>query len=166
MAPPKLPVRLKIPIWSALGRLQRVLLGAVVVVVALFIASVSVGASQEPGDPASHPDGFVGWLGDLVGGPPAADRADRTGPCLVEDGTALQVDGSCVVTVAASDESLRRITLRAKDAVTVVAPVPRGDSTATSDLAAGDELAVDIDADGGDITITCPSGGTCAVGLN
>ncbi|MFC7483973.1 hypothetical protein ACFQX7_33555 [Luedemannella flava] len=114
MAPPKLPVRLKIPIWSALGRLQRVLLGAVVVVVALFIASVSVGASQEPGDPASHPDGFVGWLGDLVGGPPAADRADLTGPCLVEDGTALQVDGSCVVTVAASDESLRRITLRAR----------------------------------------------------
>lgn len=159
-------VRLKIPIWSKLSRLQRVLLGAVVVVVALFIASVSAGATQDPGDPAAHPDGIVGWLGDLVGGPPAVDRADLTGPCLVDDGKALQVDGSCVLTVAAGDESLRRITLRATDPVTVVAPVPRQDTTASSDLGAGDELAVDIDADGGDLTITCPSGGTCAVGLS
>jgi hypothetical protein len=159
-------LRVRIPIWSALNRLQRILLGVVVLVVVLFIVTVASGGSERKADPA-QPPGFVTWLGDLFGEPGAVEAADLSADCLPPEGLPpdgrLAIDGSCVLRVAARDADLRRLTLKAEGAVTVQAPVPRGEDTATKELASDDQVDVSVDSDGAEITLTCFGAASCAV---
>ena len=160
-------MRLKIPIWSRLTRLQRILLGVIVAIVVLFIVAVGVGSGRGDGDP-SHPGGFVTLLGKMFGAPPGVAPADLSGACVPQEGVpsnkTLAVSGTCVLRVAKGDKDLRQLKLRAHGAVTVEAPVPRGDGTATKKLADGEDLTVSVNSDGADITLTCGAN-ACAIEL-
>lgn len=78
-------MRIRIPIWSRLTRLQRLLLAAVTVVVVLFVLTTSLGARHGDGDAGggglAEPPGFVQWMGDLFGGSTRVDPADVSGDC-------------------------------------------------------------------------------------
>jgi hypothetical protein len=159
--------RIQIPIWSRLTRLQRILLGVIVAIVALFIVAVGVGSGRGDGDP-SHPGGFVALLGKAFGQPPPVNPADLSGACVPAEGVpankTLAVSGKCVLRVAKGDADLRQLKVRAHGAVTVEAPVPRGDDTATKKLADGEDLAITVKSDGADIMLTCGAD-ACAIEL-
>src|SRR5262245_28524577 len=96
-------MRIRIPLWSRLTRLQRILLGVVTAIVVLFVVTVGVGGVGGQAD-LSRPPGFVTWLGDLFGGPPAVDPADVTGACVPTTGVPadglLEFGDTCVLQVA------------------------------------------------------------------
>jgi len=159
-------VRMRIPVWSRLTRTQRVLAVVVGVVVVLFV--VAAGSGGRGGDVnLTSPPWFVTWLDRLVGSPPAVDRADLSGSCVPVDGLPpngqVAISGSCTLDVAARDANLRGLRITATDPVSVRAPVPHADQTATKDLTAGDALTVSIDSRGAEVTVTCRSAATCSV---
>jgi hypothetical protein len=162
-------MRLNIPVWSRLTRVQRILLGVVVLIVVLFIVTESIGVGRGDGDP-SQPGGLVTAMGQLFGKPPPVAPADLSGSCLPTGGIpankTLPVNGSCILRVAKSADDLRQLALQAKGGVTIQAPVPRGDDTATKQLADGDKLNVSVNGDGADITLTCVGKDPCAVVLS
>jgi hypothetical protein len=154
----------RIPVWSGLTRLQRILLGAIVVIVALFIVSAATSGRAGDGGPDSGRSGIVAWLGDLLGGSSTVDRKDLSADCLQPDGR-LVINGSCVLRVARSDSDVRQVKLRARDALSVRAPAPRGDQVVTDDLDAGKDVAIAVNGDGADITLTCAGADTCVATL-
>lgn len=172
--------RIRIPIWSRLTRVQRILLAAVVAIVVLFVVAEGVGAGQGKGDP-SRPPGFVNGLGDLFGEPDRVDPADLSGPCVPVDGMPadglIAIGGTCVLRVDKADAGLRQLKMHARGGLTVEAPIPRGDEkgdgeekgggeTAVRELANGEDLTVTIDAAGADITLTCVGTDSCGVELS
>lgn len=75
-------LRIRVPIWSGLTRLQRLLLAAVTVVVVLFVLSTGLGARHgDGGGGLAEPPGFVQWMGDLFGRSSRVDPADLGGDC-------------------------------------------------------------------------------------
>lgn len=161
-----LVVRMRIPVWSRLTRPQRALAVVVGVVVVLFV--VAAGSGGRGGDAnLASPPGFVTWLGRFVGAPHAVDRADLSGSCVPADGLPpdgqVAISGSCTLDVAARDVDRRGLRVTATDPVSVEAPVPRANQTATKDLAAGATLTVSVDSRGAEVTLTCRSASTCSV---
>jgi len=77
-------IRLRIPIWSRLTRVQRILLGVIALIVALFILSVGLGGNRADVNLA-EPPAFIKGLGNLFGGPPAVEPADVGGDCIAPD---------------------------------------------------------------------------------
>jgi len=77
-------IRLRIPIWSRLTRVQRILLGVVALIVALFVLTVGLGGNRADVNLA-EPPAFVERLGSLFGGPPAVEPADVGGDCIAPD---------------------------------------------------------------------------------
>jgi hypothetical protein len=135
-------------------RNQKLLAGLVALVVVLFVVALGTSSDGE-GDPNARPGGLVGLLGNWFGDAASADAADLSGDCL-RPGGRLEVDGSCVLTVAPSDEDVRVVKLHAESATEVSAPSVRGDTTVTTDLDAGEDASVTVGPDGADITLTCP----------
>jgi hypothetical protein len=161
-------MRLRIPIWSRLNRPQRILLLAALLIVVLYVMTVSSGGRDGDVD-LSKPPGLIKGLGGLFGGPEAVDYADLSGSCLASgamppDGR-LVIDGSCVLDIAPRDSDLRGLKLTGIDSVQVEAPVPFSDETSSKDLEPGDEITVSIDSDGGRVTMTCRSAGFCVVSV-
>jgi hypothetical protein len=161
-------IRIRIPIWSRLTRVQRILLASVAVIVLLFVTALAIGGSQDEGD-AAKPPGFVTWLGGQFAAPTAVDPADLSGACLpalgLPEDHVLNIDANCDLRVAAHKGDLRELRLRAHGNVSVEAPLPRGDGSATKELDDGDELKVSVNADGADIMLTCSGSDKCAVGV-
>lgn len=151
----------RIPILSRLTRLQRILLAVVAVVIVLFVVAVARPRDGDGGAADTRP-GFVTWLGGLFGGSATVDPSALSGPCLQPDGR-LVIDGTCALRVAAGDDDVRQVRLRAEAPITVRAPVPMRDSVGEQKVAAGDTIDVAVDADEQDITITCDAESPCVV---
>ena len=135
-------------------RNQKLLGGLVALVVVLFVLSLTNGGGNDGGNPGAKPGGLEGLLGDWFGDAAAADEADLSGDCL-RPGGRLELDGTCVLRVAPSDQDMRVVKLHTEQPVTVSAPSVRGDTTVTADLAAGEDASVSVGPDGADITLTC-----------
>src|SRR5690242_16939444 len=104
-------------------RRQKVLVTVVLAALVLLYAAGMAGAGRSgDGSLTGRPGGIVGWLGGIVGQPPRAAPQELSSACLSE--RTLTVQGSCVLTVAGSGRTLRRVALHARDAVTVTARAP------------------------------------------
>lgn len=150
-----------------MSRRQKIVIIAVFVLMALlYTGAVANGGGSGQGDASQrHPGGIVGWLGDVVGDPPTADRGDLSAPCLVD--STFTVKGSCVLTVAKSDEDTRRVRLHATDPVTISTRAPNSDETINVDVKADADVSVTVDGDGAPVTIACASADdTCTVTLS
>lgn len=146
-----------------MSRRQKLAVGAVLgLIVLLYTGAVGNGARSGSGD-AAHPGGVVGWLGGLVGHPPAAARSDLSAPCLTD--RTLSVQGSCTLSVAKSSGGTRQVKLHATDPVRVESRAPDSRQTVTDDVKAGDDVSVTVDGTGGDIAISCPAADTCTATL-
>jgi hypothetical protein len=146
-----------------LSRRQKIVIIAVfVLLAALYSGAAAIGGGSGQGDASGHPGGFVGWLGGVLGQPPAVARADLSAPCLSQD--TLTVKGTCTVTVNKSTQDTRRLKLHATDAVTVASRAPQGSDTVTANVDADKDVSVTVDGKGGDVVITCP-GDSCVVTL-
>ena len=133
------------------------------VLVLLYTGSAATAGGSGTGDAGARPGGLVGWLGRLVGGPPAVRPADLSAPCLA--GTVLTVKGTCTLTVARGNGT-RRMRLHTDDALSVTSRPPGQHQDATSHIDAGKDVDVTVDADGGDVGLVCPSpGATCTARL-
>ncbi|HKD97887.1 MAG TPA: hypothetical protein VKB69_09825 [Micromonosporaceae bacterium] len=145
---------------------QKIVVIAVFVLLALlYVGAVANGGGSGQGDASKRPGGIVGWLGDLVGSPPDAKRADLSAPCLTAN--TLSFKGSCTMTVAKSDDGTRQIKLHADDAVSVGSRAAQSKDTITQDVNAGDDVTVTVDGDGGGVIFTCKdSKATCTVTLS
>ena len=174
-----------VPVISKLTRGQRVLAVVAVVVLAMFVGTTATNARHGAtgGDPRDN--GLVKALGNLFGGTSEAAAADLTAACPPPTATPapdapatapvatpsaaprhqLAIEGSCVVTVARSDEDLRTVTVTATDAVRVHARAPHDTSELDADVDAGAALEVSVDGDGVAITITCATTPSCVVSL-
>jgi hypothetical protein len=161
-------IRLRIPVWSRLNRPQRILALVVGLIVVLYVMTVGWGG-RGGGVDLADPPAFIEGLGDLFGGPEAVDPADLSGSCLptgaASGGDHLLIDEWCYLDIAARDVDLRELRVTAVDAVQIEAPVPRSDETGTKDLDPGEEARVSVERQGGRITVTCRSAGTCAIRL-
>jgi hypothetical protein len=146
-----------------LSRRQKIVIVAVfAILVVLYTGAAATGGGSGQGDASGHPGGIVGWLGGVLGQPPAVDRPDLSAPCL--SGDTLTVKGSCALTVKKSTKDTRRLKLHATDAVSVASRAPQGGDTVTADVEAGKDVSVTVDGKGGDVVITCPAD-TCVVTL-
>lgn len=147
-----------------MSRRQKIVIIAVFVLIALmYTGAVAVGGGSGQGDASKKPGGIVGWLGDLIGDPPAADRKDLSADCLADK--TLTIKGSCVLHVAKSSEGTRKVALKATDAVKVTSRAPQGSDDVTADVDAGKDVSVTVDGDAADITIACSGADTCTVTL-
>lgn len=145
-------------------RRRKILIVAVfALIVLLYVGAAANGGGRGQGDAGADPGGVVGWLGDLVGKPPAAKRSDLSAPCL--SGDTLTIDASCTLHVARSDTGTRRVTLHATDSITVTARPPRSDDAVTNKVDPGKDVDVTVDSDGGDIVLSCTGSDTCTVTL-
>ena len=147
-----------------MSRRQKIVVCAVLAALALvYTAAVATGGRTGSGDAGATDNGFVWWLGRLAGEPAAVVAADLTADCLTD--TTITVPGSCTLHVAGSRRDVRRLRLHARNAVTVVARAPRGDSPVRDDVAAGTDVDVTVDGRGGDVTLTCADTTTCVLTL-
>jgi hypothetical protein len=157
-------LRLRIPLWSRLTRLQRILFAAVALIVVLFVVAVSAGASGQRD--LSRPPGFITWLGGVFGGPDPVAPTDVNGDCVPGQGLPadrrLTIHSSCVLHVRAAGADLRQLKIHTEGAMSVEAPAPRGDTTVVKQLGAQDDVSVAVNSGGADITITCAAS-SCAV---
>jgi hypothetical protein len=141
---------------------QKIVVGAVLVVLALLYSAAAASAhGSGQGSASQKPGGIVGWLGHIVGKPPAAPRSDESAPCL--SGQTLSVQGSCMLTVAKSSTRTRQVKLHANDAVTVTSRAPNGSQAITATVKAGADVTVTVDASGSDIEISCTTSGSNCV---
>jgi len=146
-----------------MSRRQKIVIIAVFVLMALLYTGAAATGGSGEGDASKKPGGIVGWLGDLVGQPPAADRKDLTADCLVDK--TLTVKGTCVLHVAKSSKGTRKVALKATDAVKVTSRAPQGHDEVTADVDAGKDVSVTVDGDAADITIACSGADQCTVTL-
>ena len=142
---------------------QRVVVIAMVVI-ALLYTGATVHRAGDGDTSAQHPGGFVEWMGRQFGGPPDADRKDVTGPCLLEDRLELN-NGTCTITVAASDAGQRNVRLKTDSDVAVQAPAPGKDTLVRSEAEAGATISVAVSGDGADIDVICAGERTCVLTL-
>jgi hypothetical protein len=150
---------------------QRLLIGAVLLVIALLYAgALAAPAGSGQGDATPDgPRGVLGWLGGgptpgASGEPGPAVRADLHADCLA--GQTLTVKGTCVLLVARGGDGLRQVRLYAHDAVTVTARAPQHGILMSDDAKPGDEVKVTVDATGGEIALDCDDpANTCVVTL-
>lgn len=146
-----------------MSRRQKIVVCAILAALAvLYSGAVATGGGTGTGDAATG-NGFVRWLGRLAGEPAAVVAADLSAGCLAD--TTIAVQGSCTLHVAASRQDLRRLRLHARDAVTVTARAPHGDSPVRDDVAAGTDVDVTVDGRGGDVTFACADTTTCVLTL-
>jgi hypothetical protein len=145
-------------------RRQKITVGVVLVLlVLLYSGAATLGGSGQGA--TLHPGGLVGWLGHVVGKPPAASRSDESAACL--DGDTLTIKGTCTLTVAKSSTKTRQVKIHATDAITITTRAPNSDSTVKQDAKAGADIAVTVDANGADITLSCAdTGDTCSATLS
>jgi hypothetical protein len=138
---------------------QKVLLGVLVLIVALFVTSTATGGRNGQGDARSGNGGLVGLLHHGVGGASTVPRKDVDAPgCPPDTNGVLTVKGSCALHVGKAS-STRQLKLRAGAVpLTVTAPVPRQDYTEDKDVDAGAEIDVAIDTKGADVTVACRGG--------
>jgi hypothetical protein len=141
------------PIMS-LTRERKILIAAGLLVTVLYIGAVAGGGRSGEGRAGAPVGSLVGVLAGWIGGASDADRADLSADCFDAAG-ALAVDGSCTLRIAPSERDLRVVRLRTDRPATVIARLPRSDSTGTADVAAGDETSVAVDGRGGEIRLDC-----------
>src|SRR5215468_8319449 len=122
---------------------QKVLLGVLVLIVALFVTSTATGSRNGEGDAHSGNGGLVGLLHHVTGGASTVPRKDVKAPdCPPEANGVLTVKGSCALHVGKAS-STRQLKLRAGSVpITVTAPVPQQDYTDDKDVDAGAEIDV------------------------
>jgi hypothetical protein len=148
-----------------MSRRQKIVVCAVLAALAvLYTGAVATGGRTGTGDAGATGNGFVRWLGRLAGEPTAVVAADLSADCLAD--TTITVRGSCPLHVAASRQDLRQLRLHARDAVTVTARAPRGDSLVRDDVAAGTDVDITVDGRGGDVTLACADTTTCVLTLS
>jgi hypothetical protein len=157
-------VRINIPIWSRLTRVQRILLGVVVLIVVAFALAAGSSGREGEGSPDDAHHGVVGWLGGLFDGSTLVSRSALSGPCLPTSGP-LEVDGSCTVHVAAGSGDVRKLKLRPRTPIVVRAPIPGQDRTGEQHVAANTEVDVAVNADATDVVLRCDGDSTCVVDL-
>jgi hypothetical protein len=135
---------------------QKVLLGVLVVIVALFVTSVATGSRTGQGDADSGHSGPVSLLHRLTGGASTVPRKDVQAPgCPLDANGVLTVTGSCALHVGKAS-STRQLKLRVGAVpVTVTAPVPQQNYTKDQDVDPRAEIDVAIDKAGADVTVTC-----------
>jgi hypothetical protein len=145
---------------GALTPRQRwLLLTTGMVLVAMFTGAVATPRSDGDGVPAGGP---LHWWGQRLAAATPVAPADLASDCLDSDGS-LQFSGSCVVTVAATDDRRRTLTLHGTDAVSVTAPVPGGETTVSAHLEPGDAVDVTVGLEGAEILLRCRASGECVV---
>jgi hypothetical protein len=148
-----------------MSRRQKIIIGSVFVLIALLYSGAALGFGSGQANASGQPGGIVGWLGHVVGQPPAAKRADLTAPCL--SGSTFTVNLTCTLTVAKSSTGTRRVKLHALSAVRITSRTPDGTDTASVDVGAGKDVAVTVDGKPTDIVIACAAsvGGACTLTL-
>ena len=143
---------------------QKILLSVLVLITALFVASVATGPRTGEGDSNSGRGGLVGLLHGAFGGAGQVPRKDVSAPdCPPNANGVLIVKAACVLHVGRSGGGTRQLKLKPGTAVTVTAPVPRQDYTADKDVDAGAEVDVAVEAKGADVKVTCRGAPQCAV---
>jgi hypothetical protein len=146
------------------SRRQKIVLAAVFTL-AVGLFALATGTRQGgPADLAGGPGGVVGWLGKALGARATVAEQDLAAACPMAKGQ-LAIAGSCRLTVKQHRGGLRTLRLHAVDEVTVTAPVPQRDFTATDTVRVDEELKVAVDAEGAEITVACASTPNCAVVL-
>ena len=130
-----------------------------VVLVALFVATLALGASQEQGSPTDK-NALVDRLGEIAGDPSAVPREDVDAGCIDDDDPNLlsfpggALAGGCVVVVS-SDDELKLLRLEALNPIRVRAPAPDGDVEVEDEVAAGTEVRVAVGEGVTEIDLTC-----------
>jgi hypothetical protein len=135
---------------------QKVLLAVLVLITALFVASVATGSRTGQGNGDSGKGGLVGLLHRATGDAGQVARKDVRAPdCPPDANGVLRVQGSCVLHVGRSGAT-RQLKLKAGTVgVRVTAPVPRQDYNADKDVDPGAEVDVAVDAKGADVGVAC-----------
>jgi hypothetical protein len=145
---------------------QKILLGVLVLITALFVTSVATGSRTGQGGPNSGKGGLVGLLHGAFGDAGQVPRKDVSAPdCPPNDKGVLLVKGACVLHVAKSGGATRQLKLKAGAAVTVTAPIPGQDYSADKDVDAGAEVDVAVEAKGADVKVACRGVQQCAVSI-
>lgn len=143
---------------------QKVLVGVLVVIVALFVVSVATQGRADD-DTGAADGGLVGLLSDGLGSSTAVVRAELSGSCL-DNGEPLSFQGDCVLRVAPSGERLRQLELRNDGPpLRVTARIPQRDDTADKTIETGKSIAVAVDGDGAPVVLGCLPLATCTVTL-
>lgn len=114
------------------------------------------------GDGSGQDSGFVKFLGRFAGGAAAVPDDAIEAPCRTA-ANRFQFTGTCALTVEGGGAGLRNLILRSNRDMTVTARVPRDDFDVSSDVAAGEQVTVAIDSDGGQVALTCAPLQTCVV---
>jgi hypothetical protein len=145
-------------------RSQKVLLGVLILVTALFAVAVGTSGRAGTGDADSGRTGLVALLDKWMPGGTDVARSDFSAPDCPPDATGrLTVKPRCVLTVAGHDGGTRRLKIKPQQPLTITAPVSGRTDTAKNHLDAGAEATIVLDKTGGTITLDCDDSPCTAV---
>lgn len=145
-----------------MDRQSKIVIAALTVVTALFVAAAVNSPDGGDGDALREPGGLVEWFGARFAKTPAADPADLSAACRSGD-TFVVRDGNCVLHVAAAGKGRRTVRLRTDSDVGVQAPAPGQDTLVRSDAKAGDTVEVTVEHTATDIDLICAGAHTCTL---
>lgn len=154
---------------------KKLLIGALVAVVVLFVVAVGFGTTAEEGDAGGDQDGPVGALLDRFRNQSAVAPDELSGECVPDTGPAvpqsdgvLTVSGSCALRVGVSENRIRLLRLSALDPIVVSALTPgENPREVKSRLPKGDktDLEVAVEKEGTTVAVFCAGFGPCRLQL-
>lgn len=142
-----------------MSRRQKIIVVALaVVLVVLHTAAVANQSRTGQGGRSEREGGLVGWLGDRLAGPTAADPDDLSADCRGPGGR-LVFDDSCTIEVAPGGRFPRVVPLRVDHLVEVTAPAVAGDFTVGGEVEPGETVRVAVGRGGAEIELECLDSG-------
>lgn len=140
---------------------QKILIGVVVVIVALFAVSIVTQGGADAETDVPPRSGLVDLLTERLGASAAVAPAELSGSCR-RTGEIIVVQGNCVIDVAQSDKSLRQLKLHNDGPrVRITARVPRRTDTAEKDIQPGAAISVAVDGAATPVGIVCTDLAPC-----
>lgn len=151
---------------------KKLLIGALVAVVVLFVVAVGFGTTAEEGDASGDQKGPVGALLDRFRNQSAVAADELSGECVRDTGPppdgVLTVSGSCALRVAESEDRIRLLRLSALDPIVVSALTPgENPREVKSRLPKGDkaDLEVAVEEEGTTVAVFCAGFRPCRLQL-
>jgi len=133
-----------------------------VVVVALFVAVLVAGGTQDGnGSAGSDSNRVLDRLTEAAGDPASVQPEDVEADCFSDDDPALLTfTGGCTLTVT-NDSGIKVLRLVTDQPVRISAPAPEGDTTVDADTDPGEVESVAVGDGETAIALGCGFGATC-----
>ena len=136
-----------------MNRNQKILAVVAALIIVLYVTGVATQNGSGGASPDPTQNGLVKTLGRWFGGADPVALDEVSGACL--SGSTLAFEGSCVITIKASDKDLRELALKPDSAVHLTTRAPHDDSTLDKDLEPGKVIKVAVDDKGAELKLTC-----------